>query len=141
MTITYDASWSELWTGTTQKRGELCGINARWLRYRRPCRSIVDLPTGRCPFGSRAITVTDFIEWILLVVLFFGATFAARMLEACTHVAANVCRRFWPQMGPRAISHLGGALFLCLMLGVPILAVLWGFAHERIEAAMSAATE
>lgn len=73
-----------------------------------------------------------FIEWVLMIALAFGAPFAMWILDACVDIAAIVCRRFWPRMRPRDISYVGGAFFMFLMLGVPIIAVAWGFATGRL---------
>jgi len=72
------------------------------------------------------------VEWVCMVALAFGATFAAWTLEACTDIATIVCRRLWPKMLPGDIAMVGGAIFMFLMVGLPVLAVLWGFATGRL---------
>lgn len=63
-----------------------------------------------------------FMEWAVLIALALGATLAVWILDACVHVAGRVSR-----------NPLGGLfLFLFLMVGVPILAVIWGFANGRL---------
>ena len=74
--------------------------------------------------------MSELLEWVLLVALAFGATFAMWLLEACTGLAAIICRPF--RTHPRDVSYVGGALFMFLMLGVPVLAVAWGFATGRL---------
>jgi hypothetical protein len=56
-----------------------------------------------------------FMDWALMVALAFGAAFAVWILDACVILA-------------RGNQFLGGALFMLLMLGLPIVAVIWGFA-------------
>jgi hypothetical protein len=72
------------------------------------------------------------MEWVILVALAFGATFAVWILDACVDIAAIVCRRVWPRMRPRDIAYIGGGLYMFLMLGVPIIAVAWGFATGQL---------
>jgi hypothetical protein len=62
--------------------------------------------------------MTGFMEWVVLVALAFGATFAMWVLDACVIATKS--------------QWLGGALFMFLLLGLPILAVLWGFATGRL---------
>lgn len=67
----------------------------------------------------------DFMAWAVMVALAFGATFAVWILDACIDIAGQVSRH------PLA----GLAMFLFLMLGIPILTVGWGFASGRLPIA------
>ena len=77
--------------------------------------------------------MADLVERVLMLALAFGAIFTVWMLDACMDVAAIICRRF--RMHPRDVSYIGGALFMFLMFGVPVLAVAWGFVTGRLPAA------
>jgi hypothetical protein len=61
----------------------------------------------------------SFFEWAVLVALAFGATFAMWLLDACVILA-------------KGHQFRGGALFLFLLVGVPAIAVIWGFATGRL---------
>ena len=77
-------------------------------------------------------SLVEFLEWLMMLCLALGSVFAAWTLDACCDVAKIVCRRFWPRMRPREIAHIGGAIYLFLMLGLPVIAVVWGFATGRL---------
>jgi len=73
-----------------------------------------------------------FIEWIMTLCFALGAVFAVWTLEACTDVATIVCRRINPKMRPNDIAMVGGALYLGLMIGLPVIAVMVGFITGRL---------
>jgi hypothetical protein len=81
--------------------------------------------------------IVDVVIWSLTVALAFGATLAAWLLQACTHLGQwiggklNSVRPAWPRPDP---VLLGGAIFLFVMIGLPILAVLWGYTTGRLPA-------
>lgn len=73
--------------------------------------------------------VSGLIEHAVLIALALGATSAVWLLQGCILATRKL------QKPSRPDPFQGGALFLFLLLGVPILAVAWGFATGRLPAA------
>lgn len=73
----------------------------------------------------------EFMQWAVLVALACGATFAVCILDACSTIAAATSRKLFGKP-PGPLAGLG--LFLFLLIGLPALTVLWGFASGRLPA-------
>lgn len=71
----------------------------------------------------------EVMQWAVLVALACGATFSVWFLEACMTVAAEISRKL---LRKPADPFLGAVLFLFVLIGLPVLAVLWGFATGRL---------
>lgn len=72
-------------------------------------------------------TFADWLEWLGLIALAFGASAATHLLGLLTKLAGK-------PFGNRPQPYLGGALYLTLLLGLPVLIVAWGFASGRLPA-------
>jgi hypothetical protein len=73
-----------------------------------------------------------FMEWVMMICFALGATFAAWTLQACIDVVEIVSDWLGLKLYPWQICHLGGALFLFLLIGLPVIAVAVGFATGQL---------
>jgi hypothetical protein len=68
--------------------------------------------------------IHDAMAWAVMVALAFGATFAVWILDACIQITGRVSRH----------PFAGLFLFLFVMIGLPVLAVTWGYATGQLPA-------
>jgi hypothetical protein len=74
--------------------------------------------------------IVDAMKLAVVLALAFGATFAGRLLQACLDIGVAIHRALFPDAAPSPWP--GMALFFFLLMGAPVLAVIWGFATGRL---------